>query len=48
MTSSCPRLRWASSAIQMTSRRSLVFLASDESHYITGQTVGADGGSTMF
>ena len=25
-----------------------VFLACDESNYITGQTIGADGGSTMF
>lgn len=25
-----------------------IFLARDESNYITGQTIGADGGSTMF
>lgn len=25
-----------------------LFLASDAAHYITGQTIGADGGSTMF
>jgi NAD(P)-dependent dehydrogenase (short-subunit alcohol dehydrogenase family) len=24
-----------------------IFLASDESNYISGQTIGADGGSTM-
>jgi NAD(P)-dependent dehydrogenase (short-subunit alcohol dehydrogenase family) len=25
-----------------------VFLAADESNYVTGQTIGVDGGSTMF
>jgi NAD(P)-dependent dehydrogenase (short-subunit alcohol dehydrogenase family) len=24
-----------------------IFLASDESNYITGQTIGAEGGATM-
>jgi NAD(P)-dependent dehydrogenase (short-subunit alcohol dehydrogenase family) len=26
----------------------MVFLASDDSHYVTGQTIGVDAGSTMF
>ena len=29
-------------------RPTAVFLAADESNYVTGQTIGVDGGSTMF